>query len=99
MTVEALKRRLDAGDDLFVLDAREPHEYQICNLGGYLMPLGDVLKRVHHSSREIVVHCRWGVRSAEAADFLRQAGFRKVQNFAGGILAWADRIDPRVPKY
>jgi adenylyltransferase/sulfurtransferase len=101
ISVEEFKRRLDRGDDLFVLDVREPHEYQICNLGGYLMPLGDVPKRVHEldSSREIVVHCRSGVRSAKAVDFLRQAGFRKVQNLAGGILAWADRIDPSVPKY
>src|SRR5215472_12019619 len=101
ISVEEFKRRIDRGDDLFVLDVREPHEYQICNLGGYLMPLGDVPKRVHEldSSREIVVHCRSGVRSAKAVDFLRQAGFRKVQNLAGGILAWADRIDPTVPKY
>ena len=101
ISVEEFKRRLDRGDDLFVLDVREPHEYQICNLSGYLMPLGEVPKRVHEldSSREIVVHCRSGVRSAKAVDFLRQAGFRKVQNLAGGILAWADRIDPSVPKY
>ncbi|MBV8205891.1 MAG: molybdopterin-synthase adenylyltransferase MoeB [Acidobacteria bacterium] len=101
MQVEELKLRLDRGDRLFILDVREPHEYQICNLGGHLMPLGEVPRRVHEldSSREIVVHCRSGVRSAKAVDFLRQAGFRKVQNLAGGILAWADRIDPTVPKY
>ena len=101
ISVEEFKRRLDRGDDLFVLDVREPLEYQICNLSGYLMPLGEVPKRVHEldSSGEIVVHCRSGVRSAKAVDFLRQAGFRKVQNLAGGILAWADRIDPSVPKY
>jgi len=99
--VEELKRRLDAGGDVFVLDVREPHEYQICNIGGYLIPLGDLPKRVHEldSSREIVAHCRSGVRSAKAVDFLRQAGFRKVHNLAGGILAWADRVDPKMPKY
>jgi len=99
--VEELKRRLDAGDDLFVLDVREPHEYQICNINGYLIPLGDLPKRVHEldSSREIVAHCRSGVRSAKAVDFLRQAGFKKVHNLAGGILAWADRVDPKMPKY
>jgi len=98
---EELKRRLDAGEDVFVLDVREPHEYQICNIGGYLIPLGDLPKRVHEldSSREIVAHCRSGVRSAKAVDFLRQAGFRKVHNLAGGILAWADRVDPKMPKY
>ena len=99
--VEELKRRLDAGDDIFVLDVREPHEYQICNLNGYLIPLGDLPKRVHEldSSREIVAHCRSGVRSAKAVNFLRQAGFKKVHNLAGGILAWADRVDPKMPKY
>ncbi|HET7207074.1 MAG TPA: molybdopterin-synthase adenylyltransferase MoeB [Terriglobales bacterium] len=101
MQVEELKRRLDAGDDVFVLDVREPHEYQICNIGGYLIPLGDLAKRVSEldSSREIVAHCRSGVRSAKAVNFLRQSGFKKVTNLAGGILAWADRVDKTMPKY
>ena len=101
MQVEELKRRLDAGDDLYVLDVREPHEYQICNIGGHLIPLGDLPKRVNEldSSREIVAHCRSGVRSAKAVGFLQQAGFKKVHNLAGGILAWADRVDPKMPKY
>jgi adenylyltransferase/sulfurtransferase len=99
--VEELKRRLDAGEDVFVLDVREPHEYQICNIGGHLIPLGDLPKHIHEldSSREIVAHCRSGARSAKAVNFLRQAGFRKVHNLAGGILAWADRVDPKMPKY
>ena len=99
--VEELKRRQDAGEDVFVLDVREPHEYQICNIGGHLIPLGDLPKRIHEldSSREIVAHCRSGARSAKAVNFLRQAGFRKVHNLAGGILAWADRVDPKMPKY
>jgi len=98
---EDLKRRLDAGEDLFILDVREPHEYQICNLGGYLIPLGELPKRVHEldSSREIVAHCRSGVRSGKAVDFLRQAGFKKVRNLTGGILAWSDKVDSSVPKY
>ena len=60
ITVEELKQRLDAGDDIFVLDVREPHEYQICNLSGHLIPLGDLPNRVNEldSSREIVAHCR-----------------------------------------
>jgi len=101
MQVEELKQKLDAGEDIFVLDVREPHEYQICNINGQLIPLGDLPKRVHEldSSREIVAHCRSGVRSAKAVDFLRQAGFHKVRNLAGGILAWADRVDPKMPKY
>jgi rhodanese-related sulfurtransferase len=99
--VEDLKRRLDAKEDLFVLDVREPHEYQICNIGGYLIPLNDLPKRVNEldSSREIVVHCKMGGRSAKAVAFLQQAGFQKVHNLAGGITAWADRVDPKVPKY
>jgi molybdopterin/thiamine biosynthesis adenylyltransferase/rhodanese-related sulfurtransferase len=101
MQVEELKRRLDAGEDLFVLDVREPHEYQICNISGHLIPLGDLPNRVNEldSSREIVAHCRSGVRSAKAVTFLQQAGFKKVHNLAGGILAWADRVDPKMPKY
>jgi adenylyltransferase/sulfurtransferase len=96
-----LKARLDRGDDLYILDVREPHEYQICNLNGHLIPLGELPRRVHEldSSREIVAHCRSGKRSAEAVDFLRKAGFRKTLNLKGGILAWSDEVDPTVPKY
>jgi sulfur-carrier protein adenylyltransferase/sulfurtransferase len=79
---EELKRRLDAKEDIFVLDVREPHEYQIVNIGGHLIPLGDLPKRVHEldSSREIVVHCKSGAqRSAKAVDFLRQSGFKRAE--------------------
>src|SRR5436305_1253890 len=101
ITPRELKSRLDRGDDLFILDVREPHEFQICNLNGNLIPLGELPRRVHEldSSREIVAHCRSGKRSAEAVDFLRKAGFRKVLNMKGGILAWSDEVDPSVPKY
>jgi adenylyltransferase/sulfurtransferase len=101
ITPRELKSRLERGDDVFILDVREPHEYQICNLGGYLIPLGDLPRRVSEldSSREIVAHCRSGKRSAEAAEFLRKAGFGKVLNLKGGILAWSDQVDPSVPKY
>jgi adenylyltransferase/sulfurtransferase len=101
ITPRELKTRLDRGDDLFILDVREPHEYQICNLKGQLIPLGELPRRVHEldSSREIVAHCRSGKRSAEAVDFLRKAGFRKIANLKGGILAWSDQVDPTVPKY
>src|SRR3974390_1150771 len=80
MTVEELKQRLDRGDNLFVLDVREPHEYQICNLGGHLIPLNDLPKRVGEldASREIVVHCKLGGRSAKAVDFLRKSGFGRA---------------------
>jgi adenylyltransferase/sulfurtransferase len=101
MTPRELKARLDRGEHLFILDVREPHEYQICNLGGHLIPLGELPRRVHEldSSREIVAHCRSGKRSAEAVDFLRKAGFRKIVNLKGGILAWSDEVDASVPKY
>jgi adenylyltransferase/sulfurtransferase len=101
ITPKELKARLDRGDDIYILDVREPHEYQICNIGGHLIPLGDLPKRVSEldSSREIVAHCRSGKRSAEAAEFLRKAGFRKILNLQGGILAWSDQVDPSLPKY
>ena len=101
ITPRELKSRLDGGDDLYILDVREPHEYQICNIQGHLLPLGELPRRVHEldSSREIVAHCRSGKRSAEAVDFLRKAGFRKIHNLKGGILAWSDEVDPSVPKY
>jgi adenylyltransferase/sulfurtransferase len=101
VTAEQLKRELDAGEDLFVLDVREPHEHQICNLGGHLIPLGELPRRAHEldASREIVAYCHVGVRSARAVAFLHGAGFRKVRNLAGGIRAWAERIDRTMPKY
>ena len=101
ITPQELKARLDRGDDLYILDVREPHEYQICNIKGHLLPLGELPRRVHEldSSREIVAHCRSGKRSAEAVDFLRKAGFRKIHNLKGGILAWSDEVDPSIPKY
>ena len=101
ITPRELKARLNRGEDLFILDVREPHEYQICNLRGHLIPLGELPRRVHEldSSREIVAHCRSGKRSAEAVDFLRKAGFRKILNLKGGILAWSDEVDASVPKY
>ena len=101
ITPRDLKKRLDRGDDLFILDVREPHEFQICHLNGHLIPLGDLPRRVNEldTSREIVAHCRSGKRSADAVVFLRQAGFKKIWNLKGGILAWSDEVDPRVPKY
>jgi adenylyltransferase/sulfurtransferase len=102
ITPRELKARLDRGDDLFVLDVREPHEVQICKLNnGHLIPLGDIPRRASEldSSRETVVYCRSGRRSADAVQFLQQAGFHKIWNLKGGILAWSDEVDPSVPKY
>ncbi len=96
-----LKARQDRGDKLFILDVREPHEYQICNLNGKLIPLGELPRRVNEldSSVEMVVHCRSGKRSADAIHFLQTAGFKKLWNLKGGVLAWADEVDPKMPKY
>jgi adenylyltransferase/sulfurtransferase len=103
ITVQELKSKLDAKEDVFVLDVREPHEYPIANLGAPLIPVGSIESRIGElaaqKNREIVVHCRSGARSQKAALVLKQAGFTNVSNLAGGILAWADKIDPSMPKY
>ena len=103
ITVEELKRKLDRKEDIFVLDVREPHEYPIANLGAPLIPVGDVERRLgeltNHKDDEVIVHCRSGARSQKAAVVLKNAGFTHVSNLTGGILAWADKIDPSMAKY
>jgi adenylyltransferase/sulfurtransferase len=101
MSVKELKQRRDAGEDVYVLDVREPYEYQIANIGGTLIPQNDVPKRLSeiNRDREIVVQCRSGQRSQRIAEFLSQQGYPNVKNLAGGILAWSDEIDPSVKKY
>ena len=97
-----VKSKIDRGDRFVLIDVREPHEYQICNIPqAKLIPLGDLPKRVNEldSADEIIAHCKSGMRSAKAVDFLKQAGFKKVRNMKGGILAWSDKVDPSVPKY
>ena len=103
MSVEELKARMNAGTTPFILDVREPHEYNIVNLGAHLIPLGQVADRVGDipvaKDAEIVVHCKGGGRSQKASVALKAAGFTNVSNLAGGIDAWADRIDRSLPKY
>jgi sulfur-carrier protein adenylyltransferase/sulfurtransferase len=102
ITAVELKQRLDRGDDLKIVDVREPNEYQINRIAGsVLIPLGDVPKRYNelNPDDEIVVQCKMGGRSAKAADFLRSVGFKKVLNLKGGILDWIDKVDPTQPKY
>ena len=101
MSVRELKQRMDAGEEVFILDVREPYEYQIANIGGKLIPLNDVPQRIAEidPSQEIVVQCRSGARSQRVAEFLKQNGYGRVANLAGGILAWSDQIDPKVQKY
>jgi adenylyltransferase/sulfurtransferase len=103
ISVQELKRRIDAHEDVFVLDVREPHEAQIVNIGAPLIPLGELPKRLDElaaqKDQDIVIHCKSGGRSQKAALLLKNAGFPHVENLAGGILAWADKIDPTLPKY
>jgi adenylyltransferase/sulfurtransferase len=103
ISVEELKRKLDAKEDFFLLDVREPHEVPIANIGAPLIPLGQLEQRLGelaaYKNREIVIHCRSGSRSQKAALILKNAGFTHPENLAGGILAWADKIDPTMPKY
>lgn len=101
LSVKDLKQRMDQGETVFVLDVREPAEYQTANIGGTLIPMNDVPQRLGEipRDREIIVHCRSGVRSQKVAEYLAQNGYAKVVNLKGGILAWSDEIDPRVPKY
>jgi len=101
ITVKQFKQRRDAGEDIFLLDVREPYEYQIAQIGGTLIPQNDVPNRLAEipRDREIVVQCRSGARSQRIAEFLKQSGYTNVANLAGGILAWSDEIDPKVQKY
>ena len=101
MTVRELKRRIDAGEEVQLIDVREPYEFQIAQIGGTLIPQNDVPQRLSEidPSREVVVHCRSGARSQRIAEFLKQSGYPSVANLAGGILAWSDEIDPGIQKY
>jgi adenylyltransferase/sulfurtransferase len=101
ISVKELKARRDAGEDFFLLDVREPYEYQIAQIGGTLIPQGEVPNRLAEipRDREIVVQCRSGARSQRIAEVLKQAGYNNVVNLAGGILAWSDEVDPSVQKY
>jgi sulfur-carrier protein adenylyltransferase/sulfurtransferase len=103
ITATELKQRLDKGDDIQIIDVREPHEYEIGQIpNSKLIPLGQVLTRMNEidPDRETVVHCKMGGRSAKAIDALQRSGFTgKLVNLAGGITAWSNDVDPSVPKY
>jgi adenylyltransferase/sulfurtransferase len=102
ITPRELKRRLDAGDTIDLVDVREPHEWAICRLeGARLLPLGSLAEHLHEldSARAAVLYCRSGARSARALGLLRQAGFRRALNLRGGLLAWAREVDPTMPTY
>ena len=103
ITARDLQRRLERGDELQVIDVREPFEYEIARIPGTkLIPLGQIVSRMNEidPSREIVVHCKAGVRSAKGIANLKQAGFAgRLINLKGGITAWSDEVDSTVPKY
>jgi len=97
-----LKRRMDAGDSILILDVRTPEEWTICHFPqAKLIPIDDLLARIGEldPNQEIVAYCRSGVRSARAVRLLTEAGFKSVRNLVGGVLAWSDQVDPTVPKY
>ena len=99
--VEELKQRLDAGESLFLLDVRDEFEYEISNIGGQLIPLAELSKRVNELdvNQNIVTVCKMGPRGAKAVQFLQKAGFEQVRNLTGGIHSWSDRVDHCVRKY
>jgi adenylyltransferase/sulfurtransferase len=103
MSVEQFKARRDAGTAPFLLDVREPHEYAIVDMGAPLIPVGELASRLHELTfpkhTEVVIHCKSGARSQRACLILKENGYSNVTNLAGGITAWADRIDKSLPKY
>lgn len=101
-TVEQLKQMLDNKEDFQLIDVREPHEYEICNLNGELIPMNEVPANLDKISKDktVVVHCRSGARSGNIVQYLESNyGYTNLYNLKGGILAWADEIDPEMPKY
>jgi len=102
ITSSALKTLMDEQEDLLLLDVRTPQEFEICRIeGAYNIPLNRLLEEVHRldTAQEIVVHCKSGIRSLQAIQQLRQAGFKKLKNLQGGILDWGQAVDPSLPVY
>ncbi|MEZ4883248.1 MAG: rhodanese-like domain-containing protein [Chitinophagales bacterium] len=94
ITVEELKSRMDKEENLFVIDVREPYEYEEYNIGAELIPLGALMNSIDdledYKNEEIVVHCRSGARSGQAKEMLKAVGFTKVRNLLGGMLKWQE---------
>ena len=101
ITVQDLKSKLDNGESINVLDVREPHEYEVANIGVRLIPLGELPQRLVEldQNENFAIHCKTGGRSARAVKLLQDAGFTNVYNVKGGITAWSEEIDPSIPKY
>jgi len=98
---EDLKSRLDSGENLFLLDVRDEYEFEISNIGGHLIPLPELPKRLDELNldAEIVALCKMGPRGVKAVELLQKQGFTNVSNLRGGIFAWSDRVDRSVRKY
>jgi adenylyltransferase/sulfurtransferase len=98
-----LKKRIDAGEDIQLIDVRQPDEYAFAKIpGAKLIPLGQIMQRMGEldETKETVIHCKMGGRSARAIEALQHAGFTgDLSNLKGGITAWSDEVDPKVPKY
>jgi len=103
ITVQELKKLMDAGERIQLLDVRQLMEREVASLGGHLVPLNELPTRVSSlpfsKDQPLIVYCRSGVRSGRAAAFLQSQGFTKVLNLKGGILAWSSEIDPSMPAY
>lgn len=101
ISVQELEKLKQEHADFLLLDVRDQSEYDICNLGGKLIPLQELPNHVNELNRDqqIVVHCKLGGRSRRAAEFLVQQGFTNVHNLSGGIMAWIEKIDPLMTKY
>ncbi|MCX7877791.1 MAG: HesA/MoeB/ThiF family protein [Ignavibacteria bacterium] len=104
ISVEELKKKMDSGDNFFLLDVREMHEIPIASIGGTVIPLSELMDRLDelpvNKDEEIVVYCRTGNRSHHAVNYIvNELGYRNVKNLVGGLHAWHDRIDPSVKKY
>ena len=101
ITVKELKQKMDDGEPINVLDVREPHEYEVANIGVKLVPLGELPRRLAEFDQNgnFAIHCKTGARSANAVKLLQDAGFGNVYNVKGGITAWSEEVDPSVPKY
>lgn len=104
ISASELKQRLDRGDEIELVDVREPFEWRITNLGDYgarLIPMGQLEERLQelNPERETVFICRSGHRSGDVTRYLRQHGYGRARNLRGGMLAWGDEVDPSVPRY
>lgn len=97
ITVDELNEKLQNGEKPFILDVRQPREYRMSNIGGKLIPLNELPRRINeieqYKDQEIIVHCRSGARSARACQILMNHGFENPKNLAGGLIEWANVID------